>query len=350
MQIDAHSHILSLAADPAFTNQYGREGSLCICRSRGQLPSHRPPTDGEWEDTGFSETAWPVIGPAESLRDHPGFDKIVVLAVSPQILEGRLIGTVDATGLLDVPGEPDPEKCNDYIAAVVRSAPETFIGFASVNPLHRGPDAAVAELERAVTELGLSGLKLYPMYQHWSVDDPEISFPVFAKAADLGIPVMVHQAGSTRIDAKLSLGRPALLDDVGREFRDLRVILAHCGIPWVDEALFLLTKHPNFYADLSYHMATIDRAALYRWLAKVEDFFVPLEKLFFGSDYPGFLYDPVELRDKLLSVNVEAARLGEPPIADAKLDGLMGDNVAALLGLEEPATAVQRSEPADGLV
>lgn len=339
MQIDAHSHILSLAADPDFTNQYGREGSLCICRSRGQLPSHRPPTDQEWEATGFSRAAWPVIGPVESVRDHPGFDKIVVLAVSPQVLEGRLIGTVDATGLLDVPGEPDPEKCNDYIAAVVRSAPETFIGFASVNPLHRGPDAAVVELERAVTELRLSGLKLYPMYQHWSVDDPEIAFPIFAKAADLGIPVMVHQAGSTRIDAKLSLGRPALLDDVGREFRDLRIILAHCGIPWVDEALFLLTKHPNFYADLSYHMATIDRAELYRWLAKVEDFFVPLEKLFFGSDYPGFLYDPVELRDKLLSVNVEAERLGEPPIPEAKLAGIMGDNFAAFLGLAQPETA-----------
>jgi hypothetical protein len=52
---------------------------------------------------------------------------------------------------------------------------------------------------------------------------------------------MIHQAGSTRIDAALELGRAALLDDIGRCFRDLRVIVAHCGHPWVDEALFLLT-------------------------------------------------------------------------------------------------------------
>lgn len=38
----------------------------------------------------------PVIGPAESIRDHPGFDEIVILAVSPQILDGELIGTVDS--------------------------------------------------------------------------------------------------------------------------------------------------------------------------------------------------------------------------------------------------------------
>ena len=35
----------------------------------------------------------------------------------------------------------------------------------------RGVEAAVDELERAVTELGLSRLKLYPMYQHWAAND-----------------------------------------------------------------------------------------------------------------------------------------------------------------------------------
>jgi predicted TIM-barrel fold metal-dependent hydrolase len=91
----------------------------------------------------------------------------------------------------------------------------------------------VKEVQRAVQDLGLSGVKL-----------------------------MIHQAGSTRIDAKLELGRPALLDDIGREFRDLRIIIAHCGISWVDEALFLLTKQPNFFADLSYLIATFDAPRL----------------------------------------------------------------------------------------
>ena len=63
--------------------------------------------------------------------------------------------------------------------------------------------------------------------------------------------------------------------------------------------------------------------------------FVPLDKLFFGTDYPGFLYDPVALRDKLMTVNEEADALRMEPIAQAKLDGIMGDNVARLLGLIE---------------
>jgi predicted TIM-barrel fold metal-dependent hydrolase len=333
MIIDAHSHILSLATDPGFTVDYGREGSLCIYRSMGRLPSHRLPTEQEWEASGFARSGWPLIGPAESRRDHPGFDKIVVLAVSPQYLDGRLIGTVDTSGVLGVEGPPDPEKCNDYIAAVVAADPGHFIGFASVNPAFRGPAAAVAELERAITQLGLTGLKLYPMYQHWAANDRDLAFPVYAKAAELGIPVMIHQAGSTRIDASLELGRPTLLDDIGRVFRDLRVIVAHCGLPWVDEALFLLTKHPNFYAELSYLIATLTRRDLFLLLHRCEPAFVPLEKIFFGTDYPGFLYDPVKLRDKLLTANSEAATVSLPPIPQAKLDGIMGGNAAAVLGL-----------------
>ena len=59
MQVDAHTHILSLAEDPEFTTEYGREGSLCIYRSEGKLPAHRMPTEQEWEASGFSRAGLP---------------------------------------------------------------------------------------------------------------------------------------------------------------------------------------------------------------------------------------------------------------------------------------------------
>jgi hypothetical protein len=39
-----------------------------------------------------------------------------------------------------------------------------------------------------------------------------------------------------------------------------------------------------------------------------------------------------------MTVNEEAAVLGLPPIPDHKLAGIMGDNVAAVLGLSEEHT------------
>ncbi len=107
--------------------------------------------------------------------------------------------------------------------------------------------------------------------------------------------------------------------------------MAHCGIPWIQECMFMLTKHPNFYADLSYHIATVSRRELFLFLSNSEPFFVPLEKLFFGTDYPGFLYDPVVLKTKLLTVNEEADLLNMKPIPQSKLDGIMGDNAAKVL-------------------
>ncbi len=333
MLIDAHTHILSLAGDTDFNTAYGREGSLCIYRSHGKLPSHRMPTEQEWEESGCGKAGFPITGPDASIAAHPGFDKIVVLGVSPQFLEGKLIGTVDTAGITDVSGPASPEKCNDYIAAIVRGDPDRFIGFGSVNPNYRGPKAAVTELERSVRELGLSGVKLYPMYQDWSPADPILGFPLYEKAAELGIPVMIHQAGSTRIDARMEYARPALLDAIGRHFRDLRVIIAHCGIPWIDEALFMLTKHPNFYTEISYYIASATEEELFRFLVHAEQSFVPLEKIFFGTDYPGFLYDPVALMTKLRNVNAHAERVGAEPIPESKLDGIAGDNFARVLGL-----------------
>ena len=45
---------------------------------------------------------------------------------------------MDTYGITGVPGPPTPEKCNDYIAAIAAARPDTFIGYASVNPAYRG--------------------------------------------------------------------------------------------------------------------------------------------------------------------------------------------------------------------
>ena len=42
------------------------------------------------------------------------------------------------------------------------------------------------------------------------------------------------------------------LDDVAIDFPDLTIIMAHGGRPlWMDEAFFVLRRHPNVYLDVS---------------------------------------------------------------------------------------------------
>lgn len=330
--VDAHTHVLTNSVDPAFRTKWGREGSLAVIRSKGYLPSVREPSEQEWREVGsqLGIDFEHVTTPQETVAAHDGFDKVVVLAESPRFLDGQWFGTVDPEGITGVEGPVTPERCNEYVAGYVAAEPERLIGFASVNPTFRGVKAAVKELGIAVEQYGLRGVKLYPMYQHWSPDDPELAFPLYAAARDLGIPVMIHQAGSTTIDGDLRYASPWLLDPIGREFRDLKVIIAHSGFPRMDEALHLLSKHANFYGELSYYIATVRPEEFLAFLHHAQQSFAPVEKLIFGTDWPGFLYDPHTLRQCVEQAG-EKSQSGLPPISPAVISAILGDTFMSLI-------------------
>jgi len=78
---------------------------------------------------------------------------------------------------------------NDETAAVVRRHPDRFVGFAAV-PLQR-PDAALAELERAIHGLGLTGVGIGSNVHGTQLDSPDLA-PFWARVEALGIPLFVH--------------------------------------------------------------------------------------------------------------------------------------------------------------
>lgn len=88
---------------------------------------------------------------------------------------------------------------NDEIAAMVARAPERFVGLGGV-PL-QDLDAAIAELERLVGELGFRGVELASHVNGVSIGDARFE-PFFAAAERLGAAVFVHglrPAGVERI-------------------------------------------------------------------------------------------------------------------------------------------------------
>jgi hypothetical protein len=161
---------------------------------------------------------------------------------------------------------------------------DVLIPFASVDP-HDGA-AAVNSLSELVAA-GARGLKLHPSLQGFCPDDPAF-YPLYAAAADLGVPVIFH-TGQTGIGAGLPGGRgiklrysdPMLLDDVAADHPGLTVIMAHPSVPWQDAAISVATHKANVYIDLSgwspkYFPPQLVRAA--NGLLK--------HKVMFGSDYP----------------------------------------------------------------
>jgi 2,3-dihydroxybenzoate decarboxylase len=80
-------------------------------------------------------------------------------------------------------------RANDDLAESVRENPNRFGGFATLAT--QDPEAATAELERAVTELGLVGGLINGHCQGRYLDDPAYQ-GLFERAEDMGAPIYLH--------------------------------------------------------------------------------------------------------------------------------------------------------------
>ena len=213
-----------------------------------------------------------------------------------------------------------PPLPNDLVAAVVKRHPRRFAFFASVDPWKPN---AVEELERAVTELGAIGAKFHPSLQDFYPSD-ERHFPLWQKAADLGIPCLFH-TGTSGIGAgepggqgiKLDPARPIHLDVVAARFPQLAIIAAHFGWPWHLELIAMALHKTNIYIELSGWSPRYYPPELVREIGgRLQD------RTLFGSDYP-FI--------KPLRVLEEFEALKLKPEAVVKI---LRENAARLLKLQ----------------
>jgi aminocarboxymuconate-semialdehyde decarboxylase len=100
---------------------------------------------------------------------------------------------------------------NDGIAKVVRENPDRFLGIATL-PM-QDPERAVAELRRAMGQLGLRGAQIGSHVEGRNLDDPALE-PLWAAADELGAFILVHPqkiAGGDRLKSfylKNLIGNP----------------------------------------------------------------------------------------------------------------------------------------------
>jgi predicted TIM-barrel fold metal-dependent hydrolase len=212
---------------------------------------------------------------------------------------------------------------NDYVAAYVASAPERLFGYACVDPTEPG---ALEELDRAVGELGLRGLKLVPTYAGYHPLD-ERALAVYARAEELGVPVTFHFGTTPHPLAELEYARPIHVDELARQFPRLRVVIAHIAHPWEAEALVVCRKHPHVYADVS---ALVYRPYQLRHALRLAAEYAVDGKLLLGSDFP-WLTTAGEIAG--LRRLTRPGDEGGPVIPEEVVEGIVHRDTLALLGL-----------------
>lgn len=308
---------------------------------------------------------WHGLGPRSGELHRPGFNVTVADRVAEMDEMGVDIQLITPTAAfyqydkdLDLTTTVARE-CNDEIAETVEKHPARFIGMGTL-PMQDVP-AAIAELERAMGELGLRGAMLNDHVNGRTYDDPAF-LPFFQAAERLGAILFFHQGGPTCISPMLD--RYSLPNAIGNladrtvtfsslvhggvmdACPDLKLLLAHAGgytafgAGRLDKAAgafeggypegpltppfgaewdyeLNITRPPSTYlTQFYYDCCTYDGPALRFLIDRVG-----VERVMLGTDYPApmFLKDPVRwLR-------------GLDEITDAEKQAILSDNAAALL-------------------
>jgi predicted TIM-barrel fold metal-dependent hydrolase len=214
------------------------------------------------------------------------YDRVVEYSANPASFLKFLdeIG-VERAGLINYVS-PDiigfPAEVNDWVANYCAADTRRLIAFGSVHP--RFIEDAGGEVDR-LAKLGIRGLKIHPSHQIVAPNayrnGMEKQAAIYERAQALGMPVMIHTGTSIFPGARNLYAQPMLADDVAVDYPDLVIILAHGGRPlWMDEAFFLVRRHPNVYIDVS----SIPPQRLLEYFPRLEQI---ADKALFGSDWPG---------------------------------------------------------------
>jgi predicted TIM-barrel fold metal-dependent hydrolase len=202
---------------------------------------------------------------------------------------------------------------NEDVVELCRET-DRLIPFCNVNPFLVADLAG--ELERYVTEMGFRGIKLYPTYQHFYANDSRL-YPLYAKAQELGIPVMIHTGSSIFRGARLKYGDPLYMDDVAVDFPGLTLLMVHSGRGfWYDRAHFLAKLHANLYMEIS----GLPPQKLLHYFPELERI---ADKVVFGSDWPGV---------PNIGRNIEIIR--GLPLGEETVEKILGGNAARILGID----------------
>ena len=215
-------------------------------------------------------------------------------------------------------GDP-ADALNKAVAQVVADDPERFSGVGTISMAPYDIMRAVGQVAECA-EAGMVGITFQPSFFRLGINEGRL-YPVYAKAAELGLMVCVHTGINYGVTHPMRNDHPLQLDDVACDFPGLVLIACHGGWPWVAEMVAVARKHPSVYMEFGGLAPKYVGAPGTGWEV-MHRFMNSLlsQQVLFGTDWP---------------VMDMARALGEwraIGLKDHVLEGLLGGNAARLLG------------------
>jgi predicted TIM-barrel fold metal-dependent hydrolase len=231
--------------------------------------------------------------------------------------------------------------------------PDRVLFVGGVDPLYDGVEAAVAELERQVTDWGAVGMKFYqahPRGLSWRADDRRLAYPMWEKCVELGITNVQFHKGAPFGNEHVEDLRPNDIQDAATDFPELTFVIHHFGVPYVDETMSIAARNPNVWLALSawINQYPVMPMECLHQIGKAL-FHVGPERLFYGSE--AFVWPNLQAYIDLFATMQIPEELqegyGYPEITPEARRMILGENSARLLGIDIEAKRKQLyGEPA----
>jgi predicted TIM-barrel fold metal-dependent hydrolase len=220
------------------------------------------------------------------------------------------------------------------------SNPDRFLFCGGVDPIFQGLKGALEEMERQVEEWGAKSMKFYQaqsMRHWWNADDPEIAYPLFEKAQELGIKMVQFHKGLPLGRQRVESLRPNDLQAAAYDFPELTFGVHHFGEPYVDEMINIAARFPNIVLIMPvwFQRYFIQPAPMMHWLGQAL-LLVGEDRICYGSE--AFLWPRVQTYIDLLADLEMPEELqeqyGYPEITRETRRKIFGENFAAGLGID----------------
>ncbi|HUH67030.1 MAG TPA: amidohydrolase family protein [Syntrophales bacterium] len=209
-------------------------------------------------------------------------------------LAGNKVRAAIAMGLTESSrfGFPDASAENPMGLDLSYTWPDELYFCPGINP-HDLSDSSLDNIEQALHNPRSVGLKLYPGYYPFPVND-SVYEPVYELAARFNVPVVIHSGDTFSERGLIKYSHPLAIDELAVTHRKNLFVIAHMGDPWVKDTAEIIRKNGNVWADIS-GLVVGSRAHIRETAAEpliVDEFRRALmyaaswDKILFGSDWP----------------------------------------------------------------
>jgi hypothetical protein len=234
--------------------------------------------------------------------------------------------TVDICMVLAA-SEGSNEDANKKVSDYVGKHKEKMIGFAVVEPTE--DKIGVKNLAALTDKLGLKGTVLYCSQCGFHPAHSK-AMEFYESAQELGLPVFFHNGGALGPQAVLDYAQPYLLDEVAREFSDLKIVIGTMGSPFIEQTLSMVAKHKNVYADLTIRPGNVWQ--VYNTVIAAHECGV-MDKLLFGSGFP--FGKAKECIETLLSFNRLLTDTDLPTVPRGNIQSIIERDTLEVLGIKK---------------